>query len=334
MSSFTAAPPRLILFVAFPRMGLLDLTGPQTVFWTASRWMEQRGLPGYVSHTVSLHGGLVRTAEGVELGTRPFSDFDQCQVDTILVPGAFEIDAVLGEAQRMIEWLRAAASRARRTTSVCSGTFLLAQAGLLDGKRVATHWMMLDLLKDRYPALEVDREAIFVRQDAVWTSAGVASGIDLALALVEADGGRDVAVQVARELVVYLKRPGGQPQHSEMLKAQAQESAPFDELHLWLSANLGVQDIDVNTLAERARMSPRNFARVYKQKTGRAPGKAVEMFRLEAARRLLENSSRNLDQIARQCGFGDQERMRVTFHRNLGISPSEYRKRFAAPGVV
>lgn len=329
MSPFSASP-KLVIFIAFPRMSLLDLTGPQTVFWTASRHMEARGQAGYENHTVSLHGGLVRTAEGVELVTRPFSDFALCNIDTIIIPGGLEIALILDEAGPMLDWLRAASARARRTSSVCSGAFLLAEAGLLDGKRVTTHWMMLDMLKDRFPSLEVDREAIFVQQGRFWTSAGVASGIDLALALVEADGGRDVAVDVARELVVFLKRPGGQPQHSEMLKAQSKDSVLFDELHQWLSVNLDDEDIGVSMLAERVRMSPRNFARVYKQKTGRAPGKAVEMFRLEAARRLLENSSRNLDQIARQCGFGDEERMRVTFHRNLGISPSDYRKRFIA----
>lgn len=328
------ASPRLILFVAFPRMGLLDLTGPQTVFWTASRHMEERGKAGYESHTVSLHGGVVRTAEGVELVTRPVGDFDLSRIDTLVVPGGLEIALILEEATALTDWLRSASARARRTASVCSGAFLLAAAGLLDGKRVATHWLMLEMLKQRFPALEVDRDAIFVQQGQVWTSAGVSTGIDLALALVESDGGRDVAVRVARELVVFLKRPGGQSQHSEMLKAQSKDGALFDELHLWLNANLGERDIGVNMLAERVRMSPRNFARVYKQKMGRAPGKAVEMFRLEAARRLLENSSRNLDQIARQCGFGDQERMRVTFHRNLGVSPSEYRKRVVAASAA
>ena len=329
MPSF-AAPPRLVLFVAFPRMGLLDLSGPQTVFWTASRLVEERGLGGYERHTVSLHGGLVRSIEGVEIHTRPFTDFDLCKIDTIVLPGAPDMVSMLDGAAPMIAWLRTASARSRRTVAVCSAAFLLAEAGLLDGRRAATHWMMRDTLKNRYPALEIDPDAIFVQQGPIWTSAGAAAGIDMALALVEADRGREVAVQVARELVVFLKRPGGQPQYSELLKAQSNDSVLFDDLHLWLVNNLSEQDIGVGVLAERVSMSPRNFARVYKQKTGRAPGKAVEMFRLEAARRLLQNSSRNLDQIARQCGFGDQERMRVTFQRNLGISPSDYRKRYTA----
>jgi transcriptional regulator GlxA family with amidase domain len=311
-------------------MGLLDLTGPQSAFWVASKNMEKQGAPGYERHTVSLNGGLMQTAEGVAIDSRPFSDFDGRVIDTIVIPGAPEILTVLEESRETVAWIHANARLARRTTSVCTGAFLLAQAGLLQGKRVATHWAMCEELQRRFPALSVDTEAIYVRQGATWTSAGVTAGIDLALALIEEDYGRAMAMQVAKELVVFLKRPGGQAQHSELLQAQAKDTAAFDDLHLWLADNLSMADISVSTLAERACMSPRNFSRVYKQKTGNAPYKAVELFRLEAARRLLENSKRNLDQIARECGFADEERMRVTFHRNLGMSPSDYRKRYAA----
>jgi transcriptional regulator GlxA family with amidase domain len=321
----------LVLFVAFPQMGLLDLTGPQSAFWVASKNMVKRGAPGYDRHTVSLHGGLIPTAEGVGIDTRPFSDFAGSEIDTIVVPGAPYVLAALEEVQETVDWIHVNSKSARRTTSVCTGAFLLAQAGLLQGKRVATHWAMCDELQRRFPALNVDSEAIFVQQGATWTSAGVTAGIDLALALIEEDCGRDMAMQVAKELVVFLKRSGDQAQHSELLRAQSKDTAVFDELHLWLSENLGMADLSVSVLAERACMSPRNFSRVYKQKTGNAPFKALELFRLEAARRLLENSERNLDQIARQCGFADEERMRVTFHRNLGISPSDYRKRYSRP---
>ena len=320
---------RSVLFVAFPRMGLLDLTAPQTAFWAASEFMRKRGLPGYSRHTVSLHGGLIETVEGVSLDTVPFSDFDGCDIDTIVVPGAPDIEEALSAGQELVEWIRVASKRARRTTSVCTGAFFLAQAGLLGHKRAATHWMMCERLQQLFPTIEVDSKAIFIEQGPTWTSAGVTSGIDLALAMIEADCGRDIAMLVAKQLVVFLKRPGGQAQLSEMLQAQAKDTDTFDDLHLWLSDNLGIEDLRVTCLAERVRMSPRNFARVYKQKTGRPPGKAIELFRLEAAQRLLENSSRNLDQIALQCGFVDEDRMRVTFRRNLGISPSDYRKRFA-----
>lgn len=327
MPSSPRQPP-LILFVAFPRMGLLDLTGPQTAFWAASKRMAERGLPAYERHTVSAHGGPVQTEEGVTLDTLPFSAFADRALDTIVVPGAPEIETVLTEAGATVAWVGAAAARARRTASVCTGAFLLAAAGLLDGKRVATHWIKSDLLARRFPAIEVDRDAIFVQQGATWTSAGVTAGIDLALALIEEDCGRAIAMDVARELVVFMKRPGGQAQHSELLQAQTADGATFDALHAWLSENLHDSAINVDALAERARMSSRNFSRVYKAKTGRGPGKALELFRVEAARRLLEQSDRQLGQIARQCGFVDEERLRVSFQRNLGVTPSDYRKRF------
>jgi len=326
MSSSLRQTP-LVLFVAFPQMGLLDLTGPQTAFWVASKNMKKRDEPGYSMHTVSLAGGLIPTAEGLSVDTRPFSDFDGCEIDTIVVPGAPYILSALDDIAATVDWIRAKSALARRTASVCTGAFLLAKAGLLQGKRVATHWAMCTELQQRFPMLSVDSEAIYVQQGSTWTSAGVTAGIDLALALIEDDCGRAMAMQVAKELVVFLKRPGGQAQHSAMLQAQTTDTAAFDELHLWLADNLSLPNISVGMLAERACMSPRNFSRVYKQKTGNAPYKAVELFRLEAARRLLENSKQNLDQIARQCGFVDEERMRVTFHRNLGISPSDYRKR-------
>lgn len=328
--SFSHRQAPLVLFVAFPRMELLDLTGPQSAFWVASKNLEQRGLPGYRRHTVSLHGGLVETVDGVSIDTLPFSDFDGSVIDTIVVPGSPYIEEVLEPNRETIDWIRANAQSARRTASVCTGAFLLAYAGLLEGKRVATHWSKRDVLQQRFPTLSVDAEAIFVQQGAIWTSAGVTTGIDLALALIEADCGREMAMQVAKELVMFLRRPGGQAQHSELLQAQSKDTAVFDELHLWLSDNLSLPNISVTMLAERAFMSPRNFSRVYKKKTGRAPYQAVELFRLEAARRLLESSQRNLDQIARQCGFADEERLRVIFHRHLGMSPSDYRKRFAA----
>ncbi len=320
---------RLVLFVAFPEMCLLDIAGPQTAFWVASRSMEARGLPGYARHTVSLNGGLVRTLEGVALDTLALADFATAEVDTIIIPGAPNIELVVDQSAQLVEWLRLAAGAARRIASVCTGAFMLARAGLLEGKRAATHWAFCDLLKKRHPTIDVDSDAIFVQQDKIWTSAGVTAGVDLSLALIEADCGREIALGVAKELVVFLKRPGGQAQFSMLLQSQAHDSAVFDDLHLWISENLSGDSLAVEDLAERVRMSPRNFARVYKEKTGRTPAKAVEIFRLEAARRLLEDSGRNIDQIARLSGFGDEERMRVTFQRNLGISPTEYRKRFS-----
>lgn len=319
-----------VLFVAFPDVGLLDLTGAQTVFWAATKAMEARGLKGYERCTSSMAGGLVRSAEGLELMTAPLADYRPASVDTLIVPGSPHMASVLDDSAPLIQWLRRASGRTRRTASVCSGAFMLAAAGLLNDKRATTHWLMFDMMNQRFPRVQIDRDAIFVQQGAVWTSAGVTAGIDLALALVEADCGHDVAMEVARELVVFLKRPGGQSQFSELLQAQTDDTATFDTLNLWITGNLNHPNLTVETLADQAHMSPRNFARVYKEKTGRTPAKAVEVFRLEAARRLLEDSTRNIDQIAVSCGFGDEERMRVTFQRNLGVAPRDYRKRFAA----
>jgi len=326
---------RRVLFIGFPGMGLLDLAGAQTVFWAATKAMQARGLAGYERLTASLAGGLVRSAEGLEVQTTRLADIRPASVDTLVVPGSPHMASVLDSSGPLVQWLRRAAGRSSRTVSVCSGAFLLAAAGLLDNKRATTHWMMFDMLSQRFPSVQIDRDAIFVQQGSVWTSAGVTAGIDLALALVEADCGHDVAMEVARELVVYLKRPGGQSQFSALLHAQTDATAAFDELNLWITAHLHRSDLTVECLAERAHMSPRNFARQYKQKTGRTPAKAVEVFRLEAARRLLEDASiRNVDQIAAQCGFGDEERMRVTFQRHLGIAPRDYRKRFASRGLA
>ena len=329
LSALQFNQPRKVVFLAYPEMGLLDLTGAQTVFWAAGKAMAARGLPGYSLHTGSLDGGLMQTAEGLAVNTEALNNFDPATIDTLIVPGAPNITQAMHECVALVDWLRDASTKAQRTASVCSGTFLLAQAGLLDGRRAATHWAMCDMLRSGFPLIEVDHDAIFIQQGNVWTSAGVSAGIDLALALVEADCGREVAMEVARELVVFLKRPGGQAQYSVLLQSQSQDSALFESLHLWISEHLADENLSVERLATQAQMSPRNFARVYKLKTGRTPAKAVEVLRVEAARRLLEDSERNIDQISRLCGFGDEERMRLTFQRNLGVSPRDYRNRFS-----
>jgi len=321
--------PRVVVFVAYEAMGLLDLSGAQTVFWAATKAMAERGLPGYRLHTASLDGGLQPTAEGLTVATERLDDVMAQAVDTLIVPGAPDIIRTLPGHGPLVAWLRRASLHARRTASVCSGTFLLASAGLLDGRRAATHWAMCEVLRRDFPAVQVDPESIFVQHGTVWTSAGVSAGIDMALALVELDCGRDVAMQVARELVVFLKRPGGQAQFSELLKLQGQDCAEFEALHLWLNAHLGDPQLTVERLAEQAHMSLRNFTRVYKLKTGRTPAKAIEVFRLEAARRQLENTDSHIEQIARQCGFGSEERMRLAFQRHLAVTPRDYRARFA-----
>jgi transcriptional regulator GlxA family with amidase domain len=318
---------RTVLFVAFEGMGLLDLSGSTTVFWSASSFMKQQGKLGYSLYAVSIDGGPIITEEGIGIVTVPVSDFARAAIDTIVVPGAINIEPALRD-RRLVDWLRVTASKARRMASVCAGAFLLADAGLLHERRATTHWSSCALLGERYPSLKVEPDAIFVRDDPIWTSAGVSAGIDLSLAMVQDDCGHNVAMQVARQLVVYMKRPGGQSQFSELLQLQTTDSPVFDDLHLWMAKNLQDQRLTVDMLAKRVNMSPRNFARSYKTKTGRTPAKALELFRVEAARRLLEEAKLGIDQIARRCGFGDEERMRATFKRHLAISPRDYRRRF------
>ena len=218
----------------------------------------------------------------------------------------------------------------RRVCSVCIGSFLLAAAGILNAHRAATHWMHAPLLASRYPSVTLEPDAIFVHDGVVWTSAGVTSGIDLALALIEQDAGRKAAIEVARILVVYLKRAGGQSQYTALLAAQAHSySEAFSELELWIAENLK-SDLRVEALAEKMHMSPRNFARVYAQMRGRTPTKAVEAIRIDAARRRLEETRDRVATIAEDCGFSDEEQLRSAFIRNLRIPPREYRKRFGS----
>ncbi|NOV27056.1 helix-turn-helix domain-containing protein [Cupriavidus necator] len=317
--------PRNILFVAYPDVSLLDLAGPQTVFWAASRYAVARGMPGYRCHTASYAGGMVTTVEGTAMHTAALDAFDLGTIDTVVVPGSPAILEVARTSTPLIEWLTRASGSVRRMASVCSGAFLLGFAGLLDGKRATTHWAMLDRFRVLFPTVDLDLDAIFVQQQHLWTSAGVTTGIDLALAMVEADYGHEVALNAAKELAVYMKRPGAQPQLSEILITQSRQVPMFESLHLWITQNLASEALSVEQLANRVGMSPRNFARVYKEKTGRTPAKGVEYFRLEAARRQLQDASQPIEVIARACGFGSEERMRVTFRRHFGLSPSEYR---------
>jgi transcriptional regulator GlxA family with amidase domain len=318
---------RTVLFIGYDGVGLLDLTGPFTVFWSASCFLVQRGAAGYERRVATVNGGPVATADGLTIFSEPLSNFDAAPIDTLIVPGALDLIGAL-QNRALVEWIARHAPRARRICSVCTGTFLLAEAGLLDGKRVVTHWQGADALRAQFPNLKVEPDAIFVRDDPVWSSAGVSAGIDLALALVQEDCGREIAMSVARQLVVYMKRPGGQTQFSELLHTQVKSPEPFAELHDWLTNHLHDETLSVESLARRACMSARNFARVYKTKTGRTPAKAIELFRLETARKLLEDTDERIETIARRTGFGDEDRMRNTFQRHLNVNPRDYRERF------
>ena len=269
------------------------------------------------------------TADGVELNTKSVRSVAKNPIDTLVVPGGFFVDDVTRD-RALVKWIAKVAPSCRRICSVCVGSFMLAEAGILDGCRAATHWMHAPLLASRYPAVTVEPDAIFVRDGRVWSSAGVTSGIDLSLALIEQDAGRKVAMDVARMLVVYLKRAGGQSQYSAVLAAQTQsDSDMFGELEQWIAEHLK-SDLRIEALAERVHMSPRNFARLYAKTRGRTPAKAVEALRIDAARRRLEETSDPISTIAEDCGFSDEEQIRSAFVRVLGVPPREYRKHFAS----
>jgi transcriptional regulator GlxA family with amidase domain len=231
------------------------------------------------------------------------------------------------EDRGTVSWITKAAARTRRVTSVCNGAFLLAAAGLLDGRRATTHWSACETLQRRYPEVEVEPDSIFVKDGDLYTAAGVAAGMDLSLALVEEDLGRRAALEVARWLVLFLKRPGGQSQFSAQLSAQIAEREPLRDLQAWIADNLEA-DLSVPALAERACMSPRNFARAFRKEVGMTPAVYVEAARVEAARIALDGSQEPVESVARRCGFGTVETMRRAFHRRLGVGPSSYRERF------
>jgi len=320
---------RRIAIAVYPGVSLLDLGGPLEAFRVASEFAGNRVRRlNYKCSVVSSRGGQVPTADGVPLVTESIRSLDRIEIDTLIVPGAFLVEDVTRDAE-LIKWVAKRAPKCRRVCSVCVGSFMLAAAGLLNGRRAATHWMHTQLLARQYPDVKVEPDAIFVRDGRVWSSAGVTTGIDLALALIEEDCGRETAIGVARVLVVYLKRAGGQSQYSALLAAQAEsESNNFAELERWIIENLRA-DLSIESLAERAHMSPRNFARMYAKKRGRTPAKAVEAIRIDAARRRLEETDARIETIADECGYSGEEQMRSAFVRALKIPPREYRKRFA-----
>jgi transcriptional regulator GlxA family with amidase domain len=247
-------------------------------------------------------------------------------IDTLLVPGSVEVGPRPVD-RPLVSAAAAAARRASRVAAVCSGAFVLAAAGLLDGKRATTHWAGCGTLRARHPECRVEDDAIFVRDGSVWTSAGVTAGIDLALALVEEDFGRDVALSCARWLVVYLRRPGGQSQFSVPLQSQMAESEPLRALLAWMREH-PQEDLRVQALARRAGMSPRNFARAFARELGTTPAAYVETLRLEAARRALETTSYPTKRVARDTGFGTVETLHRAFRRVLRVTPTDYRERF------
>jgi transcriptional regulator GlxA family with amidase domain len=324
----TRSPPnatRTVEVLAYPAVQLLDVTGPLQVFASANDFMAKAGQARpYAIRLVAPSGLSVYASAGIALVADPLPPVET-SVDTLIVAGGEGVDTASMDAE-LVDWLRERTRRARRTASICTGAFLLAACGVLDGRRAATHWLHCAELARRYPAVHVESDPIFVRDDSIWTSAGVTAGIDLALALVEEDLGRTIALAVARYLVVFLKRPGGQAQFSEALSLQAAEDQ-FGALHDWISKHLA-EDLSLPVLASQAGMSERSFSRHYAQSTGLTPARAVERLRVEGARRLLLDTRLPVKRISQRCGFGSEETMRRSFLRLLNATPHDYRARF------
>ena len=316
-------PIRRILVLAVDGAQSLDILGPVEVFDHAESLV-----PG--SYRIELVGptgdGRITMSNGVTLGVGSLPE-PPPRHDTLVVAGGEGARRAAADDPAIVDWIARASRRARRTASVCTGTYLLAAAGLLDGRRATTHWGFCDALAERYPAVELDPNPVFVRDGDIWTSAGVTAGMDLALALVEDDVGAEVALTVARLLVVFLKRPGGQAQFSGALAAQQATRPALRELQAWIAGHLD-DDLSVAALAGRANLSERSFARAFRSEVGQTPAAYVETLRVERARALLEDGAESLEAVAGAAGFSSPEVLRRAFHRRVGVSPAAYRERF------
>ncbi|HVQ91007.1 MAG TPA: GlxA family transcriptional regulator [Mycobacteriales bacterium] len=317
---------RLVVIIAYPGLQPLDVVGPHEVFAGATRVLHGSGRGGgYRLSLVSRTPQEVVTESGLRLGADPLPAPGR-RLDTLLIPGGLGVQAARSDPV-LVDWIRRAAGCARRTAAVCSGAFLAAEAGLLDGRTVTTHWARAALLAADFPAVRVDADPIYLRDGPVWTSAGVTAGIDLALAMVGADYGAEVAQTVARWLVMFLHRPGGQTQFAAPVWTPRAEHGGIRAAQAHIEADPG-GDHRVPALARVAAMSPRHFARLFTEEVGESPGRYVERVRIEAARQELETTTDTLDVVARRCGLGTAETLRRTMHRRHGVSPDAYRRRF------
>jgi transcriptional regulator GlxA family with amidase domain len=314
---------RKVVIVGFPGVEALDVVGPHDVFAGASLMTDG----GYDVVVASVDGQAVTTATGLAFAATPLPDPGDA-IDTLVLPGGGGVDSARSDGE-LLGWVKAVAGNVRRLVTVCTGAFLAAEAGLLDGCRVTTHWAFAGRLAREFPAIDVDADPIFVRSsDTIWTAAGVTAGIDLALSLVEDDHGTEIAQTVARWLVLYLRRPGGQTQFAAPVWMPRAKRSAIRAVQETIEAEPGGLH-SIEDLARRAAMSPRHFTRVFTAEVGEAPGHYVERVRTEAARRQLEETGDTVVAIASRCGFGTAETMRRNFLRRVGISPDQYRKAFA-----
>jgi transcriptional regulator GlxA family with amidase domain len=329
--------PRSIGFLVYPDCEILDVCGPYDAFYYADVWLTRLGRakePGYQPIIIAAAPGPIRTRCGIEIvPARSISDIGD-SLDTLVVTGGFYSIEEAYEDPRLIEWVSSMAPRARRVASICTGAFLLAAAGLLNHRRVTTHWMFSDLLSSAFPLVDVDSSLLFARDGNIYSSGGVTAGIDLALALLEEDLGPEVTLAVARTMVVFPRRPGGQSQFSAYMKYKEAEPKRPDihALQAWILGH-PAEDLRVAALADRMAMSPRNFARLFRSQVGQTPAQFAEWARADAARCKLEQTVLPVETIAGECGFGNSERMRRTFQRLFDVSPHNYRARFRSPAL-
>jgi len=323
--------PRHVVIVAYPGVQSLDVTGPLEVFAGAQQLLAgaARRERGYAVHLLSPDGAPLRTSSGLTITPDGALRDAPKVIDTLIIAGGTGHTEAASDPA-FLHAIAKSSKKSRRTASVCTGAFLLARAGLLDGRRATTHWASAAELQRLYPRVRVDPEPIYVRDGSIWTSAGVTAGMDLALALVEQDLDRDAALLIARHLVLFLRRPGNQSQFSATLAAQHAERQPLREIQTAVLEDIA-GDHSVEAMAARAHMSPRHFARAFRAETGVTPARHVELVRLEAARRALEDSNDPIAAVAASCGFGTAETMRRVFLRALAVGPAEYRRRFHGP---
>ncbi len=324
---------RSVVVLGFEGCQSLDVTGPLEVFAEANQAVHQSRsrAHGYSLRFAGPSLAPLRAESGLHL--LPEVSLEQLArrrapaLDTLVIAGGKGARQIASQDPELVRLVRQLATKARRVTSVCTGAFVLAATGLLSGRRATTHWASCDELSRRFPKLQVERDPIYVRDGRYWTSAGVTAGMDLALALVEADLGRKLAMQVARSLVMFVRRSGGQSQFSEPLKVQSAERAPLRDLQAYIVEH-PTAELDVPALAQRVAMSPRHFSRIFRAQVGASPAAYVEAVRVEAARRLLEDSREGIEGVAAAAGFGTPEALRRAFARRVGLSPREYRSRF------